>query len=177
MRNSAVIEELQLPKVKDILISFATPKTPKQVENELEIEKLKLQTLLEKHYLKVLNPEARKGRLYVLTNKAYKLLKLSNSFNKHTLDWDIQGWIIASPRQRLVVLKTLDFVKRTSEDIRMRVSRYNPKFTRISIKRVLGELVEKKLLDTYLKKGKRYYWINKHGLHVRDTIISLQESK
>ena len=49
------------PKINQIISSFSVPKTPKQVEKELRINKLKLQPFLQKRLLKSLNPEARKG--------------------------------------------------------------------------------------------------------------------
>ncbi len=154
------------PKVNQILLSFSVPKTPKQVEKELGIRKLKLKPFLEKHLLESLNPEARKGRLYILTNKARRLLKLSGSNKENDKDWDLIGWIISSPRQRYVVLKTiaLDSVKRTSENIRERASRLNPCLSRISTKSILKELISRGLIETEIGDDlRRYYWISDKG--------------
>ena len=52
-------------------------------------------------------------------------------------------WLIASPKQRLVILKALDSIKRTSEEIRNRANKFNPHLTRISTKAVLKELTDK----------------------------------
>jgi hypothetical protein len=35
-------------------------------------------------------------------------------------------WLLASPKQRLVVLRVMDSEKRTSENIRNKASRFNP---------------------------------------------------
>ena len=66
------------PIVKKVLNSFSVPKTPRYVEKELGIKKLKLKPFIKKGLLVALNPEASKGRLYISSNKARRLLKLSN---------------------------------------------------------------------------------------------------
>lgn len=50
-----------------ILAAFEMPKTPKQVEKELQLSKLKIQPFLKNKFLETLNPGARKGRLYILS--------------------------------------------------------------------------------------------------------------
>ena len=109
-------------KNNQILISFSTPKTPTQVKEELNISKFSLKPFLKRHLIKCLNHETYKGRFYVLTNKARKLLKISKCKSKGVKDWELVGFILASPRQRYVNLKTLavDLVKRTSEEISRR---------------------------------------------------------
>ena len=151
---------------REILKLFVTPKTPKQVEKQLGLKKLKLKPFLEKKLLLSLNSEARKGRLYILTNKARRLLKLSGSNKENDKDWDLIGWIISSPCQRYVVLKTIaiDSVKRSSEEIRMRASRLNPHLSRISTKSILHELINKGLIETKIGEDlRRYYWISDRG--------------
>ena len=170
MSESDVILWLQQPKVKEILISFLLPRTPGQVEKKLGMKKLKLKPFLEKHLIKTLNQNARKGRLYILTNKAKKFLQLSNSIKSSDINWDIIGWIMASPRQRLVVIKTMDSVKRTSENIRERASRYNSNLTRISTKQILKELNSNGLIETEMIGRKRYYWISEKGKKVVNDI-------
>ena len=76
MKQGDIKDWVNQPKINSILLSFSTPKTPKQVEKELGIKKLKLKPFLNKHLLKCLNPKARKGRFYILTNKAKQLKKL-----------------------------------------------------------------------------------------------------
>lgn len=163
MGKRGVDEWIHKPKINQILLLFSVPKTPKQVEKELRIKKLKLKPFLEKHLLESLNPEARKGKFYILTNKAKKLLKLSGSKKERNKDWDLIGWIMASPKQRLVVLIVVDLVKRTSEEIREKTSRLNPHLTRISTKGVLKELISKGLIETEIEERKRYYWISEKG--------------
>ena len=172
MSESDVILWLQQPKVKEILISFLFPRTPGQVEKKLGMKKLKLKPFLEKHLIKTLNQNARKGRLYILTNKAKKFLQLSDSIKSRDVSWDIIGWIMASPRQRHVVLKAMDSVKRTSENIRIRASRYNSNLTRISTKQILKELIGKGLIDTEMKGRKRYYWLSEKG---KDFVIAVEK--
>ena len=132
-----------------------------------------MKPFLEKHLLKLLNPEAKKGRLYVLTNKARKLLGLSHCKNNYTTEWSSIGWIMASKRQRLVVLKVMDSVKRTSENIRERASKYNTHLTRISTKEILKELISKGLIETIIAGRKRYYWINVKSKESLNIIMSL----
>ena len=153
-------------KNKQILFSFIVPKTPTQVKNELGIDKFNLKPFMKRRLLKCLNPEGHKGKLYVLTNKARKLLKISNPSQKAKKDYGLIGWILASPRQRYVVLKTLSLnsEKRTSEEIRIKSSNLNPCLSRISTKSILKELMGKELVDTELARDRRrYYWINKEG--------------
>ena len=103
MRKRKLTDWIHQPKINHILLSFSVPKTPKQVEKELGIKKLKLKPFLDKHLIESLNPGAKKGRFYILTCKARRLLKLSSSKKESEKDWDLIGWIIASPRQRFVV--------------------------------------------------------------------------
>ena len=163
MRQSDVILWLQQQKINRILHSFAVPKTPKQVEKELPIKKLNMKPFVEKNLLKSLNPEARKGKLYVLTQKARKLLGLSSCKKENNKDWNLIGWVLTSPRQRHVALKVMDSVKRTSENIRERASKYNSHLTRISTKEILKELCSKGLVETEITARKRYYWISEKG--------------
>jgi predicted transcriptional regulator len=170
MNNIGVIQELRHLRAREILSSFSTPKTPRQVEKELGINKLKLKPLLKCHYLKLLNPDARKGRLYILTNKVRKLMGLPGFYRNTIDDWYRIGWIKASPRQRLVVLKAMDRIKRTSEEIRKRVDRYNSHLTRISTKQILKELIEKGLVVSEPNGRKRYYWINEKGFTLKNRV-------
>ncbi len=157
-------------KIRYILFAFSAPKTPRQVERELHISKLKLKHFVDKGLLKSLNPNARKGKLYTLTDKSRK--KLGFSFNKNLkTDWDLIGRVIASPKQRLVVLKSMDSAKRTSENIRERASRFNPHLSRISTKAILKELIKDHLIETEMQDGKRYYWINGEGSLILEDVL------
>lgn len=153
------------PVNNKVLYSFAVPQTPRQVERMLNINKLKMQPFLEKKLVKILNPSARKGRYYTLTSKARKLLNLPVSRNNKK-NWNLIGFILSSPRQRFVVLKTLslDSVKRTSEEIRERAITLNPHLSRTSMKGILKELINKNLSETKMIDGKRYYWISAQGI-------------
>lgn len=172
MEKRKVIDWICQPNITKILVSFSVPRTPKQVEKRVNTKKLKLKPFLEKHLLKSLNPKARKGRFYILTNEARGLLKLPVSRKETDKDWDLIGWIMASPRQRLVAFKTLDSVKRTSEEIREKASRLNPHLSRISTKGILSELISKSLVESEIIKRKRYYWISRKGKSVLKDIAS-----
>ena len=156
-----------------ILHAFTTPKTTRQVEKELNIKKLKLKPLLDKGLLKTLCPKARKGRLYTLTAKARKLLGLTDIWAYNNKNFDLIGQIIASPKQKLSVLKTIDSVKKTSENIRLRASKLNPHLTRISTKGILKKLLRKNLVESEMSKGRRYYWINEKGKKILTDIESM----
>jgi DNA-binding MarR family transcriptional regulator len=175
MVKNDVIQELQQLRGKEILLSFSVPKTPSQVEKELNIKKLKLKTFIERNLIKSLNPESRKGRFYVLTNKAKKILKLPCSYKKDALDWQLMGWIDASPRQRLVVLKVIDSTKRTSENIRLKATKYNDHLTRISSKQILKELISKGLIETEMIGRKRYYWISEKGKETINAVSNYEK--
>ena len=158
------------PNIQRILFQFSLPKTPKQVEKELQISKLKLKPYIDMGFLKILNPKARKGRLYILTNNARKLLGIPNDGFFGCIDWDLIGNIVSSPRQKLVILKALDSVARCSENIRIRASKFNPHLSRISTKGILKELIEFGLTETEMKDRKRYYWISEKGKNILDGI-------
>jgi len=177
MIEDDVIQKLQQSEFGQILLAFSVPKTPRQVEKELVIKKLKLKPYLEKCLIKPLNPEARKGRLYTLTNKGRKLLKLSCTNNINKSGWDLIGWVMASPQQRLVVLKVMDSTKRTSENIRLRATKYNTHLTRISTKQILKELISKGLIETELIGRKRYYWIIKKGTEIINVISNFEKKE
>ena len=72
MGRGGVKEWVNQPKIRQILISFTLPKTPREIEKELHIRKLKIKPFIDKGLLESLNPYARKGRLYVIT-KTYNL--------------------------------------------------------------------------------------------------------
>ena len=146
----------------------------------LGIRKLKVASLLQKQLLKPLNPDATKGTLYILTSKARRLLHLPEYKLETKTDWDTLGWMLASPRQRYVILKTLtrDSLKRTSEHIRRRAAPLNPCLSRISTKETLKELIGRGLVET--EKGddrRRYYWISQKGRSTIETIDAIAPIK
>ncbi len=159
--------------MRQILHALTTPKTTRQVEKELNIKKLKLKPLLEKGLLEILNPKARKGRLYTLTAKARKLLGMTDFRAHNYKNIDLIGRVISSPKQKLVVLKTIDSIHRTSENIRLKASKLNPRLTRISTKGILKKLLRKNLVESEMSNGKRYYWITKKGKNILMDIKSL----
>ncbi len=65
----------------------------------------------------------------------------------------------------------MDLKKRTSEDIRIRTSKYNPHLTRISTKQILKELISKGLIETERIGRKRYYWLGKKGCMLLSNIM------
>jgi predicted transcriptional regulator len=149
-----------------ILSEFSVPKTPSQVRKKLGIKKFNLKPYLKRGLLKCLNPEGRKGKLYVHTRRTKRLLKIPISVQNTEIDYALMGWIQASPRQRCVVLKTLfhNSAKHTSEAIRIKSAALNPCLSRISTKRILKELINKKLAETEMGKDrKRYYWATDKG--------------
>lgn len=158
-------EWIKQPNIRRILHAFSIPRTPRQVERKLGIAKLKMRPFLSKGVLKSLNPEGRKGRFYILTEKTRKLLKLPYSENEDRKDWELIGWIRASPRQRFVVLQTMgiDSARRTSEEIRKRASRLNPHLSRMSTKTILNELISKGLVETEMNGVYRNYWLREKG--------------
>ena len=173
-----MINWINRPKNIQLLSSFSVPKTPTQVMNELCVDKFNLKPYLKRGTIKCLNPEGHKGKLYVLTNKARKLLEISIPVQKIKKDYDLIGWISASPRQRYVVLKTLllNPVRRTSEEIRIKSSHLNPCLSRISTKSILKELMKKGLVETEMGKDrKRYYWVNEEGKSLASDLFQLPQ--
>jgi len=162
------------PDVNEVLLSFSSPKTPKQAERGLSANRIKMKPFLEKRLLESLNPDARKGRFYGLTAKARQSLNLSLSEEEAKRNWNLIGWIISSPKQRLVVLYVLDSMKRTSEEIRRRAKRLNSCLSRVSTKSILNELVINVLAHTILSQRKRYYWITKEGNEIKQYFEEFQ---
>lgn len=177
MIKRGVAKWIHQPKNNQILVSFSVPKTPKQVEKEVCVRKLKIKPFVGKRLIRCLNPEAKKGRFYILTNKARKLLKLSNCKKVPNKDWDLIGWIMASPKQRAVVSIVVDSVKRTSEEIRKRASQLNPHLSRLSAKGILKELISKGLIETEMNERKRYYWISEKGKLILDKVDWVNDNK
>ncbi len=151
-------------KNNEILVSFFLPKTPVQVEKENNINKFNLKPFLKRGLIKCVNPESYKGRLYLLTDKAKRLLNIP--VYRKQKNYEIIGWILASPKQRLVILKTLsqNTVKRTSEELRLKSKNQNPCLSRISTKNILKELIDKELVESEMGMDRRrYYWISDEG--------------
>jgi predicted transcriptional regulator len=166
MNKKEVTSWANRPANKRVLLSFTTPKTTKEAQNELSLRKLKTRPFVEKGLLIPLNPKATKGRLYILTEKGRKSFNLTlQEKTLNNIDWDLIGWVMASPLQRLVVLQTMaiDSAKRTSEEIRQRGSRLNPCLSRLSTKGILKELINKGVVETEMLARKRYYWLNEKG--------------
>lgn len=151
---------------KQIIESFLFPKTPGQVQRELSIKKFSLQPFLKRRLLHCLCPQNSKGRLYVSTNKARKILGQPEIKEGFMSDMELNGWIMASPRQRYVIVTTMAQCggKRTSEEIRIKASRQNPCLSRISTKSILKELNGKGLVETEMGNDRRrYYWLSDNG--------------
>jgi hypothetical protein len=119
MKKKDIHEWVIRASVKKILLPFNIPRTPRQVKNITGVKKLKLAPLMENKLLQCLNPQALKGRLYIATNKARLILQLPPTKNHKKNNWTLIGWLIGSPKQRLVILHTIDTFKRTSEEIRL----------------------------------------------------------
>ena len=167
------------PKTERVLREFQQPCCPRSVERKLDLKKLRTTELSQRGLLRCLNPQAKKGRLFILTQKGRecldkgKPLSLDPSLrvDQHTL-----GWVMASPKQRLALLRTLgiDSVKRTSENLRKRAARFNPKLTRISTKDILKGLVAENLVETEKNKNRRFYWLSKKGVAVLEVIRAIE---
>lgn len=161
------------PKKRQILLAFSYPKTPKQAQIELSIKKFKLKPFLDKRLLKCLNPGCRKGRFYIITEKIRDSLKPNcQECNLHN-DWEIIGWVIASPRQRLVALRSVDERKLCSEEVRMRSTQFNCHISRPSMKNILKELIQKHLVDTEIFMRERFYWISNYGQEIKNELAVL----
>jgi len=153
---------LDKTRTKKILRAFYVPVTPKHAFEKLGTSRFKLKPLLQKSLITCLNPDATKGRLFQLTETGRKIVGMDQCSVKEK-DWQLIGWLFASPRQRLTLLKYLDSVKRTSEELRRRAIKSNPCLSRVSTKAVLRELISKGMVNSMLSKGKRYYWITDEG--------------
>lgn len=171
MRKKGDAEWANHSQNKRILVAFSSPNTPARAEKELQIHKLKLGPFLDRKLLESLNPGARKGRLYRITGEAEKLLNLSSSRYDADKNWNLTGWVLSSPKQRIALLKVLDGNKRTSEEIRQKAFQINSCLSRTSTKDMLKELINKRLIDSETIDRKRYYWITPHGQKIKEVSI------
>lgn len=151
------------------LTFFAEPRTPRQAEIYFNIKKIKLKPYIDNGLLNILNENSNKGRLYLLRKKGRKILNLPTTNQNYDLDWELIGWLMASPKQRLSLLKIigLDKSKRTSENIRYRASKVNSRLTRI-------EELLRSCLDTHLFSNDRpcAMSVNSHFMGVYSRKIS-----
>lgn len=164
---------INTPKRREILLIFAVPKTLKQAQIELSVRKLTLKSFLRNNCLLCLNPDLRKGRFYVLTEKARKYLNPNCPDCDIHKDWDCIGWIVASPRMRLAVLRCIDNRKLYSEEIRMRATQFNSRLSRPWVKTTLKQLVERNLANSELIERIRFYWITAYGQKIKDELAVL----
>lgn len=158
------------PRIRKILLIFASPKTPKQAARELNTGRIKLRNYLDTHLIECLNPGARKGKFYIASEEARKCLNLFSPEIENCNDWEIIGWIIASPRQRLAIMRCVDEKKLASEEIRMRATQFNSNLTRPATKKTLKHLVQKHLLDSEIMERIRFYWLNEFGARIKDEL-------
>lgn len=173
MPDRIVAERINNPRTRQILLAFSYPKTPKQVQIELSIRKIKLKPFFDKHLLKCLNPGCRKGRFYIITETTREILQPNCPECSLDKDWEIIGWVIASPRQRLVALRSVDERKLCSEEVRMRSTQFNCHISRPSMKNILKELIQKHLVDTEMFMRERFYWISNYGQEIKDELAVL----
>lgn len=173
MQKTGFPESINNPKTKQLLLAFSIPKTPKQVEAMLSLSKIKLKPLLEKGFLKCLNPKGRKGRFYVLTQKTRECLGLGCQECALNKNWELIGWLMASPKQRLIVLRCIDERKLYSEEVRMRATQLTSHLTRESTKVILKDLINKHLADSEILERIRFYWITTYGQKIKDEMATI----
>lgn len=169
MPDKKETDGINTPGVRRVLLIFAEPKTPRQAEIALSVRKLKLRPFIDKQWLRCLNPNCRKGRIYIVTKKAMEFWDI-RSYSDLNKDWEMIGWILASPRQRLVVLRSVREDKLISEEIRMNATLLNSHLTRESTKVILKELIQRHLIDSEILERIRFYWINELGMKIKDKI-------
>ena len=157
------------PANKRILLTFSLPCTPKTAMRILCLKKIKFNLFIKEGLLKCLNPEEKIARFYALTEKARELLSLPKSCGENK-EWKIIGWILASPRQRLVVLRSANEQKLTSEEIRARATQLNARLTRISTKNILNELIKKHLVDAEMLERMKFYCLNSYGIKIKQEL-------
>jgi DNA-binding PadR family transcriptional regulator len=189
MKKRDMTDWLSQSKIKNTLYSFSIPKTPRDVEKELNITRFNLKPLLKRNMIKCLDPESYKGRLYVLTKKARKLLQLPDSNIDLNKDWKLISNIKGSQKLKKIVLITISKkpVKRTSDEL-LKENDLNH-MHRITIKNTLNSLIKKGLVETeltpdlrrifrgrkiYTKKLRRYYWISEKGKEVLQDLKLLE---
>ena len=158
------------PARNKILLAFSSPNTPQKAMHQLCIRKIEFNFYLKNNLLKCLNPEERRARFYVMTDKARKLLNQPPSEIDLNKDWECIGWILSSPRQRLVALRSVDDRKLYSEEVRMVATQLNCHISRPSMKDILKELVERRLVGTEILERVRFYWISSYGKKIKDEL-------
>lgn len=158
------------PASRQTLLVFSMPKTPKQAQIELSVKEVRCWEFLRKGLLKCLNPESKRGRFYILSDKARECLKIPCPHFILDNDWEVIGWLASSPRQRLVILRCTDERKLTSEEIRMRATQLNCHLSRTSTKTILKSLIGRHLITTEILERIRFYWINAYGKKIKDEL-------
>lgn len=156
-------------KNNEILLSFLNPVTQAQVIKKHSVSRYYLKQFLKTRLIECLSQNPHKGQVYVLTNKAKRLLQIHSPKIQNKISIELLGWILASPKQRLVVLQTLSKnpIRLTSEQIRMKSKNNNPCLSRISTKNILRELTDKGLVETEMGSNRRrYYWISDLGISI-----------
>ncbi len=169
MPKRGIENRINDPRIRQILLIFASPKTPRQAEKAYG-SKLKLKPFIQENFLECLNPNARKGRLYLVSKEVRKCFNLSYPETENCGNWEVMGWIVASPRQRLVIMRCVDERKLASEEIRMRATQFNANLTRPATKKTLSQLVQKHLLDSEVLERIRFYWINEFGIKIKQEL-------
>ena len=116
MKNHKLLEFIQKPQTNKILKSFITAKRVSSVEAELNIKRINIKKFVSLDLLRCI---CQKGKGYILTNKARKLLKMSAQIKCKELE-SLIWFVKSSPKQRLVILKVMNAGRRLSENIRFR---------------------------------------------------------
>jgi hypothetical protein len=138
--------------------------------HELCLKKIKFRLFIKDGLLKCLNPKTDKARFYVLTNKARKILKQPPSEVNLNKDWECIGWVLSSPKMKLVILRCVDGRKLYSEEIRMRATQFNYHLSRPCVKDILKSLLEKRLVNSEIMEHVRFYWITPYGQKIKDDL-------
>lgn len=170
MPGKIIAKGINNPEVRQVLLVFSSPQTHRQAKLKLSVKNLKLRPFLETDLLKCLNPDLKKGRFYTLTQRARDILKIECNTVDFDKDWEMIGWVIASPQQRLVALRSVDEKKLCSEEVRIRATMLNCHISRISMKNTLKELMQKQLVDTEILQRERFYWISTYGQKIKNDL-------
>ena len=125
-----------------------------------------------------LNPTAKTGRLYALTNRGKESMRtLLREENKEAVFTDIPPELIplyskiVSSRRKSAILKGLNEIPRSPEEIRFSAKRYDNDITRVGTYHLLSWFYEKGVTLSSLKDKKLAYRLSDKGKLLKEILL------
>ena len=133
-----------------------------------------LKALLSSEFIYCLNPKARTGKLYGITNKGKRLRKKLGCSEFHQPDdvnWNLYGWIVSGKQRRAILKALCDDCLMSARLIRERAQEYNRHISRINTYDVLQQFVRKKIVKKIKEKCRVYFVLTTVGKKIRQQLL------